>query len=101
MDERQPGVHLDREPEVRRGDERLPGDAERLLDEAPLLLAAPDVLDHRVREDDVELSVLERQRERVALDVAHLRVPLPKPRSLVQAEGRDPLRATGSAPRSS
>ena len=35
--------------------------------------SAADVLDHRVREDDVEGAVLERQLERVALDVARLR----------------------------
>ena len=84
-------MHLDRKPAVRRRDERPAGDAERLLDEAALLLAPADVLDHRVREDDVELAVRERQLERVALDVADARVSLPKPRSFVQADGRDPL----------
>ena len=68
------------------------GDAERLLDEAALLLAAADVLDHGVREDDVELAVRERQVEGVALDVARARVALPEPRPFVQAERRDPLR---------
>ena len=38
-------------------------------DEAALPLAAADVLDDGVREDDVELAVGERQRERVALHV--------------------------------
>ena len=37
-------------------------------------LLPADVLDHRVREDDVEGAVLERQLERVGLDVARVRV---------------------------
>ena len=86
VDERQERVHLDRKPAVRRRDERPAGDAERLLDEAALLLAAADVLDHRVREDDVELAVRERQLECVALDVADARVSLPETRSFVQAD---------------
>ena len=67
-------VHLDREPAVRRRDERPPADPERLGDEALLLILPAHVLDHRVREDDVEDTILERQLERVGLDVARLGV---------------------------
>ena len=42
-------------------------------DERPLALAAADVLDHRVRVDDVEGAVGERERARVALDVGDAR----------------------------
>ena len=67
--EREPCVHLDREPAIRRREEDAPADAERLRDEPPLPLASADVLDHGVREDDVERAVGERQRARVTLDV--------------------------------
>ena len=92
VDERQPRVHLDREPAVRRRHEDAARDAQRLLDEAPLRLAAADVLDHGVREDDVEGAVRERQLERVALDVRDGGVALAEPLAGVQAERGDPLR---------
>ena len=70
VDERQPRVDLDREPAVGRRQEHPSADAQRLAHERLLPLAAADVLDHGVRVDDVERAVRERQRARVALDVA-------------------------------
>ena len=92
VDDRKPGVHLERETAVRCRDEGLPADPERLRDELPLLLAVADVLDDGIREDDVERAVEERERERVTLNVADSRIALAKPKSVVQAECRDPLR---------
>ena len=66
-------------------------DAQSLVDEAALLHPAADVLDHRIREADVELGVVERQRERVALDVPRPRDSAPGSAPLVQAERRDLL----------
>ena len=71
---------------VRRRDEHAPADAERLGDEEPLPLGVTDVLDHRVREDDVEGVVVERQRARVTLDVRDLRIPTAKAAAVVEAE---------------
>ena len=51
----------------------------------------PDVLDHRIREDDVELAVRERQAARVALDVPNRGVPAREARPVVQPEGGDAL----------
>jgi 3-methyladenine DNA glycosylase/8-oxoguanine DNA glycosylase len=65
------------------------GDSKRLRDEAPLLLAATDVLDHGVREDDVELPVREGQLEGVTLNVARSRKALAEARSLVQPQCGD------------
>ena len=90
--ERQPRVHLEREPAVRRRHERAARHAQRLGDEAPLLLAPADVLDHGVRERDVEGAVLEGQREGVALDVARLAIALAETLALVQPERGDPRR---------
>ena len=50
------------------------------------------VLDHRVREDDVERAVREGQRARVALDVGDVRVAGAEPFAVVQTERRDALR---------
>jgi hypothetical protein len=49
------------------------------------------VLDHGVGEDDVELAVGERQRTRVALHVADLRIARAEPGTIVEPERRDPL----------
>ena len=61
-------------------------------DEPALSLAAADVLDHRVREHDVERAVLEGKVARVALDVANAGVARAKALAVVQAERGDPLR---------
>ncbi len=91
MDERQPGVHLHREASVGRRDERPAADAKCFCHEAPLADAVPDVLDHRIREDDVELAVGERQVASVALDVPNRGVPAREARPVVQPEGGDAL----------
>ena len=55
-------MHLEREPAVRRRHEDPLGDPAELVHEPPLAVAAAvDVLDHRVREAEVELAVGERQ----------------------------------------
>ena len=91
VDERQPRVHLDREPPIGRRQEHAPADAERLRHEEPLPLDVSHVLDHRVRVDDVERLVAERERATVALDVGDIRIPEAEARAFVEAEGRDPL----------
>ena len=91
VDERQARVHLDREPAVGRRQEHAAPDAERLRDEPSLALAAAHVLDHRVREDDVELAVRERQRARVTLHVLDRGVASPEARAVVKPESGDPL----------
>ena len=53
---------------------------------------AADVLDHRVREHDVELAVTERKGARVALDVPNARVARTEPLAVLQPERGDPLR---------
>ena len=56
-----------------------------------LPLPVADVLDHGVREDDVEGPVGKREGTRVALDVGDLRIPLAEPDAVVQPERGDPL----------
>ena len=90
--ERQSRVHLDRKPAVRRRDEHAATDPERLRDELALARASAHVLDHGVREDDVERAVREGQRARVALDVRDVRIAGAEPFAVVQAERRDALR---------
>jgi hypothetical protein len=85
-------VQLDRETPVRGGDEHAPADADRLRHEPTLALAAADVLDYSVREDDVELTVREGERTRVALDVPDARVANTEALALVEAERGDPVR---------
>ena len=80
VDERQPRVHLDREPPVRRRQEDAAPDPQGLGDEAPLAVAVAHVLDHRVREDDVEGAVGERQRACVTLDVRDRGIAATEPR---------------------
>ena len=92
VDERQPRVHLDREPAIRRREEDPPPDPQRLADERLLPLAPADVLDHGVRVDDVERAVGKRERAGVALHVGDRRVPLPEPGAVVEPERRDPPR---------
>jgi hypothetical protein len=62
-------VNLDRKAAVRRRDERAPANADGFRHHLPLAGAFADVLDHGVREDDVELAVGERERACVTLDV--------------------------------
>ena len=90
--EREPGVHLDREPAVGSRDERAVPDPERLGDELPLTVAPTDVLDHRIREDDVELAVSERERAGVSLHVPDPGVASAEPGAVLEAERRDPSR---------
>ena len=92
VDEREPRVHLDREPAVRRGHEDPPADAQRLADERLLTHARAHVLDDGVRVHDVERRVAERERARVALHVRDVRVALPEAGAVVEAERGDPLR---------
>jgi hypothetical protein len=92
VNEREPRVHLDGEAPVRRGDEHAPPDPDRLRHEPTLAHGAADVLDHGVREDDVELTVRERERTGVALDVPDPRVANPEALALVEAERGDPVR---------
>ena len=84
-------MHLDREPAVRRRDEHAATDPERLRYELALPRASTHVLDHGVREDDVERAVREGQRARVALDVGDVRVAGAETFAVVQAERRDAL----------
>ena len=92
VDERQPRVHLDREPAIRRREEDPSPDPQRLPDERLLPLAPADVLDHGVRVDDVERVVGKGEGAGVALHVGDRRVPLPEPGAVVEPERRDPLR---------
>ena len=85
-------MHLDGEEPVRRRDDDAPADAQRLGDEPPLPLATSDVLDHRVREDDVERPVLERERAGVPLHVADAGIATAEARAVVETEGRNSLR---------
>jgi hypothetical protein len=49
------------------------------------------VLDHRVREDDVELAVGEGQRAAISLGVADMRVTGPEPGTILEPERGDAL----------
>src|SRR5439155_10462515 len=91
VDEREPGVYLDRESPVRRREKHPSPDTQGLGDEPALLLARADVLDHGVREHNVELAVAEREVERIPLDVADRRVADAEARSVVQAARGDPI----------
>jgi len=90
--EGKPRVDLDREAAVRRRDEHAAPDPQRLGDEALLALSTADVLDHRVREHDVERTVLEGERARVALHIADFRVAGTKAGAVVETERGDALR---------
>ena len=79
-------MELDGEPAVRRRDEHPPADAQRLGDEGALALGRADVLDDRVREDDVEGAVGKGQRARVPLDVGDVRVGGAEAGAVVEAE---------------
>ena len=91
VDERKTRVHLDREATVGRRDEHASPYTKRLAHEAALALAAADVLDHRIREHDVELAVTERKGARVPLDVPNARVARTEPLAVLQPERGDPL----------
>ena len=85
VDERQARVHLDREPAVRRRHEGAPGDAQRLVDEAALLRSRPPTCSITAFEKTTSNSPSAKgRRERVALDVARLRVALAEARPFVQ-----------------
>ena len=62
VDDGEPRVHLDREATVRRRDEHAATDPESLRDELPLTRSPTEMLDHGVREDDVERPVREGKR---------------------------------------
>ncbi len=67
-------MRVDREPAVRGGNKDAPGDPAELLDEAPLLAPpARDVLDHGVREAELERAVGEGERAPVRLHDGHPR----------------------------
>ena len=84
-------MHLDREAAVRGREEDAPPDAKRLRDEESLPRAVAHVLDHRVREDDVELSVGEGKRAGVSLDVADVWIASAERRAVLEPERRDLL----------
>ncbi len=84
-------MHLDREAAVRRRDEHASTDPKRLRHELALPHASAHVLDHGVREDDVERAVREGQSARVALDVRDVRIAGSEPFAVVQAQRRDAL----------
>ena len=77
-------VHLDREATVGRCDEHATADPDGLGDHRALPMAIADVLDHRIGEHDVELTVREGERARVALNVRDLRIPGTKALPFVQ-----------------
>jgi hypothetical protein len=84
-------MDLDRETAVRGRDEDPAADPERLRYEPALLLSAADMLDHRVREHDVELAVGERERACVSLHVADARIAGTEALTVLEPEGGDAL----------
>ncbi len=84
---------LHRKEAVGGGDEHPPGHPRQLGYEEALVLAAADVLDHRVGHGDVEGAVRERQgRVGDHPTVGHLRERAAEVGALSQAQGGDPLR---------
>ncbi len=72
--ERQERVRIEREETVGGGHEHAPGDPAELREKLPLSLPAPgDVLDHRVRETEVERPVGEGEAAPVRAHRAHAR----------------------------
>ena len=88
VDERQSRVNLERETAVGCREEHAPPDAERLRHEEPLPRAVAHVLDHGVREDDVELAVGERKRAGVSLDVADVWIAGAKRGAVLETQAR-------------
>ena len=74
MDERQQRVRIEREPGVGRADEDAATRANHLGNEPILIGPRPDVLDHGVRETDIELAIRERQLPSVGNDQFDRRV---------------------------
>ena len=90
--ERKSRVNLDREAAIRRREEDAPPDAKRLRDEESLPHAVAHVLDHRVREDDVELPIGEGKRAGISLDVADVWIASAERGAVLEPERRDLLR---------
>ncbi len=84
-------VNLDREAAVRGGEEHAPPDAEGLRHEEKLPRAVAHVLEHGVREDDVELSVGEGKRAGVSLDVVDVRIAGTESGAVLEPQRRDLL----------
>ena len=90
MDERQLRVELDREPAVRRREERPPtGHAHELGDEAPLAFAVTDMLEHRARMDDIEAFGWKRQVEPIGPAEGQPGIELLQKGGIVEADRRN------------
>jgi hypothetical protein len=84
-------VGIQREAAVGRSDENRAARSEHLLDELPLVIATPDMLDHGIREADLERVCVEGEASTIGNDEPHLREDARERWHVLQRDSGDAL----------